>query len=336
MKLSARRLSILAVAPLLLVSACGGDDDLTVEREGDLAVLDVAVLEAPSLTSFYAPIIDGEELDKDNGLDLTFVPKSTTALRTEVANGSANVSAGASVLTDVALLNQQGAETEYLFNVFDWWGTVVTPTDSDIESLGDLEDQTIVGALSTTNYAMFKITAGLSGVDPTSFKETSAEPSGLVAAAKSGREQAVQLWEPAHTVLTNGNDDFRDLDLVGELKSAMGIERIPYVGVAVQRDWLEANEELVEPLYQTFADAAAFVQENPDRAAELISEATEIDVEALKELLASTDRLALDVYPASEASEELDALLDAAVEYGVLTKKPEVDDLVYGGEMGTP
>ncbi|MCR1786087.1 ABC transporter substrate-binding protein [Nocardioides carbamazepini] len=332
MKHSVIRIAAVSSLVLALTTACGSEE-LGAEREGDLALVDIAVLEAPSLTSFYAPIIDGLELDRANGLDITFVPKSTVALRTEVANGSAQVTAGASVLTDVALLNQQGADTEYLFNVFDWWGTVVTPSDSAVDSVSGLAGKTVVGALSTTNYAMFKITAGLDGVELSSLKENTAEPSGLVAAAKSGRQGAVQLWEPAHTVLTAGNDDFRSLDLVGGLKKALGIERIPYVGMAVQRAWLAENEDLVQPMYATFADAVDFIRDNPDEAAELIAEATGVDGDALRQLIGAPDRLALDVYPAKDAAAELEALLEAAVEYGVLTEKPEVGDLVYDGEL---
>lgn len=299
----------------------------------EVVSLEVAVLEAPSLTSFYAPIIDSQELDLAHGIDIEFVPKSTVALRTELANGAVDVSAGATVLTDVALLNQQGADTRYLFNVYDWWGTVATPTDSDIDEVTDLEGERVVGALSTTNYAMFKISAGLAGLDLDSLQENTAEPSGLIAAARSGRETAVQLWEPAHSVLTHGNDDFRALDLVGPLQDATGIERIPYVGVAAQQAWLEDNAELVRPLYDIFVDAAQFVADQPEQAAALISEATEIDEDAVADLLASPDRLALDVYPTTESRDELDVLLDAAVDYGILDERPDLDDLLVDADL---
>ena len=336
MKISTTKVvSVLGATLAMVLAGCsGGDGDATAERKNDVAVVDVAVLEAPSLTSFYAPVIDGKKLDIANGVDIKFVPKSTVALRTEVANGSADVTAGATVLTDVALLNQQGADTRFLFNVYDWWGTVVTPTGSDIQDVTDLEGGKIVGALSTTNYAMFKITAGLAGVDLKSFEERSAEPSGLVAAAKSGREEAVQLWEPAHSVLTTGNDEFRSLDLVGSLREATGLKRIPYVGMAAQRSWLEKNSDLVDPLYKTFSDAATFISENQDEAAKLIADGTGLDEAMLKGLLASSDRLALDVYPASEESAALEVLLKAANEFGILKSVPDVKDLLFDGEIG--
>lgn len=330
----------LAVSAGLLLAACGsGDDDPGSDPAGDdgdsageVVAVDIAVLEAPSLTSFYAPLIKENGLDTANGLDITFEPKSAAALRTEVASGQAEVSAGASVLTDVALLNQQGADTVYLFNTFDWWGTVVTPAASDISAVTDLEGETVLGALSTTNYAYFKITAAADGVDLGSLGETNSEPAGLVAAAKAGRNDAVQIWEPAHSVLTAGNDDFRSLDLVGEFKAATDIDVIPYVGVAVQRSWLEEHEDLVQPLYDTFKAAQAFLDENPEEAAELISAATEIDVAVLNELIGS-DRLAFSVYPASDVLDELAVITERATENGLLEAAPEPAELVYDGEI---
>ncbi|GAA1272592.1 ABC transporter substrate-binding protein [Arthrobacter pascens] len=334
MQLSIRKsLAAVSVLAALSLTACAGaSSGAASKREGGLAQIDVAVLEAPSLTSFYAPVIKSQEFDRKNGLDLKFTPKSATTLRTEVANGSVQVSAGATVLTDVALLNQQGSNVRYLFNAFDWWGTVVTPTGSDINSLKDFDGKKIVGALSTTNYAMFKITAGLAGNDVGSFQENSAEPAGLVAAAKSGREKAVQLWEPAHTVLTSGNSNFRSIDLVKEFKAATDTHVIPYVGVAVQAKWLENNGDLVQPLYDTFKDAAAYVAEHPDEAAKLIAEDTGIGVDVLKSLLTS-DRFGMSVYPAKDAANELNIILNAAAKYGVLKSAPDLDGLLAEQEI---
>lgn len=327
--------SIAAVGALLLVgcSSPAEEEPSAADPAEEIVDIEIAVLEAPSLTSFYAPIIDGLELDIENGIDIKFSPKSTVALRTEMANGSTDVTAGASVLTDAALLNQQGADVVFLFNTYNWWGTVATPTDSHIQDVTDLEGGKIVGALSTTNYAMFKMTAGMNGVDLDTLEEMSSEPAGLVAAAKAGREEAVQLWEPAHTILTLGNDDFRSLDLVGSLQEATGLERIPYVGVAVQRAWLDDNSELIPQLFATFSAAAEFIGSNPNEAAAMISEGTDISQDALEDLFNAPDRFAMDVYPASEATDELETLLEIATEYGVLEEQPEIESLIFSGAI---
>jgi NitT/TauT family transport system substrate-binding protein len=326
-----RLVPALAIASLVL-AGCAGDDAGGGGSSNTGNKLTIAVLAAPSLTSFYAPLNDANDFDGKHGLEISFVPKSPQGLRTEFASGSTQISAGATVLTDVALLNQQGAQNVYLFNTFDWWGTVVTPASSGIQSVRDLGGKRVLGALSTTNYAMFKMTAGAAGVDLGSLQEQNADTAGLVAAARSGREQAIQMWEPAHSSLTADNSDWRTLDLVGAWKQATGTQQVPYVGVAVSKEWAEQNPTLVQPLYETFADMAKYVKENPAEAAQQISAATKIDEEVLTGLLAS-DRLGFTVYPATEAKESLQVILDKAAQYGVLKSKPDLNSLLYSGQI---
>jgi NitT/TauT family transport system substrate-binding protein len=326
-----RLVAALAIASLALVG-CAGDDAGGGGSGSTGNKLTIAVLAAPSLTSFYAPLNDANDFDGKHGLEITFAPKSPQGLRTEFASGATQLSAGASVLTDVALLNQQGAENVYLFNTFDWWGTVVTPASSGIRTIRDLGGQKVLGALSTTNYAMFKMTAGVSGVDPGSLQEQNADTAGLVAAARSGREQAVQMWEPAHSTLTAGNSDWRSLDLVGAWKQETGTEQVPYIGVAVSKEWAEQNPTLIQPLYETFADMAKYVQDDPAAAAKQISAAVKIDEQVLTDLLGS-DRLAFTVYPATQARESLQVILDKATQFGVLKSTPDLSTLLYSGQI---
>ena len=57
-------------------------------------------------------------------------------------------------------------QTSYLFNLFDYWGTVVT-SRSDIKTLADLAGKQLAAAKGTTNYTMFAWLAKEQGVDPT-------------------------------------------------------------------------------------------------------------------------------------------------------------------------
>jgi NitT/TauT family transport system substrate-binding protein len=329
---STRRTLSLLLAGLLVLAGCSGDDGGGSGDGTSGNKLTIAVLAAPSLTSFYAPLNEAGDFDGKHGLEITFAPKSPQALRTEFASGATKLSAGASVLTDVALLNQQGAENVYLFNTFDWWGTVVTPASSDIQTVKDLGGKKVLGALSTTNYAMFKMTAGANGVDLDSLQEQNADPAGLVAAARSGREEAIQIWEPAHSSLTAGNSDWRSLDLVGDWKKATGTETVPYIGLAVSKEWADENQNLIQPLYDTFADMAKYAKDNPAEAAKRISAATKIPEPVLTDLLGS-DRLAFTVYPATQERESLQVILDKATEFGVLKSKPDLNSLLYSGQI---
>lgn len=301
------------------------DGDTSSEATAEESVpVTLFVLNSPSLTSFYQPIVEANGLDETHGLDVTFESKSPQALRTDFAARETAISAGATFLTDVALLNEQGTDTVFLFNIFDWWGTIVTPSQSGIESLEDLPGSSLIGALSTTNYAMFQMTAARAGVDVDSLVAQNAEPSGLIAATRADAADAVQLWEPAHSVLMAGDGDFQALDLVGTWQEETGQEQIPYVGVAAHRSWYEANRNTANRLYAMFQDVASFIQDNPDEAASLISDHTEIDVAVLQDLFGSP-RLGFSVYPAADGSEALQPVIDSAMEIGLINEAPDLD-----------
>jgi ABC-type nitrate/sulfonate/bicarbonate transport system substrate-binding protein len=323
---------LLALVPLALV-ACAGtepvvpeptppaaaapDDAPVTEPAPDPVELSMIVLDAPSLTSFLGPIIESQGFDAANGLDLTFVAKPPPAARADFAADPTVLSATATYLNDVLLVNERGVDVVMLFNTFEFWGTVVVEADSDIESLADLEGRDLVGSLATANFAMFQMLAERSGVDLERLTAQNADTPGLLAAAQSGNFDAVQLWEPAHSVLMASDAErFRALDVVGPWREATGLDRIPYIGVAAHREWYEQNPELATALYLTFRDAAEFVRTEPSEAARIVSEATSIDVAVLEDLLAS-DRFGFEVFPATENIEAFEPLSEAAFSIGL-------------------
>ena len=101
--------------------------------------LDLPVFPVPSLSNFTPPIIKAKKFDHANGLDINFVVKAARSYRTDFASGTNKVGGSGTVLADVAKLTEKGVNTVYLFNVFDFWGTVVVSSKSNIHSLKDLE-----------------------------------------------------------------------------------------------------------------------------------------------------------------------------------------------------
>ncbi|TAM82300.1 MAG: hypothetical protein EPN41_15305 [Candidimonas sp.] len=163
----------------------------------DVAKLTIPVLPVPSLGYFTAPIIKSQHFDTKNGLDITFEQQPASTYRTDFAAGTSLIGGSGTVLADVALLNEKGVKTVYLFNVFDFWATVVVPKGSKIETLAELKGKTVAAALPTTSYAMFRYFATVGGLDVGSIHPRGTTVPGLVPMALSGRADAVELWEPA-------------------------------------------------------------------------------------------------------------------------------------------
>ena len=234
--------------------------------------LDLPVFPVPSLSAFTPPVIKAKGFDKMYGLDLNIQTKPARLYRTDFAAGTSKLGGSGTLLADVALLNEKGVETVFLFNVFDFWGTVVVKADGPIKTLKHLEGRTIAAALPTTNYALFRYFATRAGVDLSKVEVQSSPVPGLVPMAASGRVDGVQMWEPAHTVITYGNNNFRGLDIVSNWKKETGFSALPYLGIAAHKDWVEANGDLILKLYKTYKVATNFILQNPEKAAKIISD----------------------------------------------------------------
>ena len=252
----------------------------------DLPKVSIVVFGAPSLGAFLPPIIKAQKLDEKNGLSINFEERTPDAYTAQFNSGEFKVGGSAALLT-VGLADVRGVKVTYLFNLFDYWGAVVT-SRPEIKSLKDLEGKDLAAAKGTTNYVMFDWFARQLGVDTAKLSVVNTATPGLVGYALADRATAVQLWEPAYTTLHSKKPSIRMLDLKIQesWKKMSGSTNIPYLGVAAHVDWAEKNKDLIPKLYAAYKQAAAWVTANPDDAAKLIaSKGTDDDRKAIAELI---------------------------------------------------
>lgn len=288
-----------------------------------LETIDIVIFGPPSLGAFLPPIIDAHNLDEAEGLDIQFHERPPDAYATQFNSGEFKVGGSAAVLT-VGLADARGVEVTYLFNLFDYFGAVVT-SNPEVESLADLEGKTLAAASGTTNYNMFQWFAQQSGADPSAMSVVNTAPPGLVSYALADRADAVQLWEPAYTLLLSKKPEIRtiDLKLQETWQEFAGSTAIPYLGLAAHRSWAEENRELVPRLYATYKAAADWVQANPEEAAKLIApDATAEDQSAIASLIKANERLGLNVQPAQELKQQIEAVYEAGQSVGFLPSEP--------------
>jgi ABC-type nitrate/sulfonate/bicarbonate transport system substrate-binding protein len=220
---------------------------------------------------------------------------------------------------------------KYLFNLFDFWGAVVT-SRPEIKTLKDLEGKQLAGARATTNYVMFEFFAKKLGVDVSKIQVVNTATPGLVGYALANRADAVQIWEPAYTLLLAKKPDIRTLDMGIEKtwKEFAGGSRIPYLGVGAHSDWAEQNPALVAKLYATYKAAAEWIAKNPDEAAPLLAPgASAEDVKSMAALVRSNERLAMSLVPANDVRKEIEAVYKAGIDVGYFPSMPS-SQTVYG------
>jgi NitT/TauT family transport system substrate-binding protein len=288
----------------------------------------IVVFGFPSLGAFMPPVIKAKKMDEANGLDIEFVERPPDAYTTQFNSGEFKVGGSAAVLT-VGLADARGVKVKYLFNLFDFWGTIVT-SRGEIKSAKDLEGKELAAAASTTNFIMSSFFAKQQGVDMTKVKVVNTAPPGLVGYALADRADAVQLWEPAYTLLKAKKPDVHILDtnIAATWKRFAGGDRIPYLGLAAHDDWIEANQALIPKLYATYKQAGDFIAKNPEEAAALIApKSTPADLAALVSLIKANDRLGMSVVGANEVRKQIEAVYKAGIDVGYLKTQPSSDTI---------
>jgi NitT/TauT family transport system substrate-binding protein len=302
-------------------------------RAADPAPITIVVFNPPSLGAIFPSVIKQQKFDTANGLDITFVERPPDAYAAEFNTGEFQVGGSASVLI-LGLGATRGIKTSYLFNLFDYWGTVVT-TRPEIKTLADLAGKQLAAAKGTTNYTMFAWFAKQQGVDPDSFQVINTATPGLVGYAVAERADAVQLWEPAYTLVKAVMPDIHaiDLNIAKVWRAFAGGSILPYLGVAAHQEWIDTHRPLIPGLYRAYKQAAAWVMANPAAAAPLVANLkSDSERQAMTALIRDNSRLALNLQPAGKISKEIEATYKAGIAVGLFKDMPPASS-VYSGEM---
>jgi ABC-type nitrate/sulfonate/bicarbonate transport system substrate-binding protein len=285
--------------------------------------LSIVVFGPPSLGAFLPPVIKAQKLDEKNGLAIKFEERTPDAYTAQFNSGEFKLGGSASLLT-VGLADTRGVKVTYLFNLFDFWGAVVT-SRPDVKNLKDLEGKEVAAAKGTTNWVMFDWFARQLGADTAKFAVINTATPGLIGYALADRAAAVQLWEPAYTTLLSKKPDMRtiDISIADSWKKFTGSRNIPYLGVAAHIDWVEKNPKLVPKLFAAYKEAAEWVTAHPDEASKLIApKGTPDDQKAIAELIRANDRLGMNVQWASDVAKEIKSVYAAGKSISFLASDP--------------
>src|SRR5882757_2239326 len=290
--------------------------------------LSIVVFGPPSLGAFLPPVITAQKLDQKNGLAIKFEERTPDAYTAQFNSGEFKLGGSASLLT-VGLADTRGVKVTYLFNLFDFWGAVVT-SRPDVKSLKDLQGKEVAAAKGTTNWVMFDWFARQLGADTAKFAVINTATPGLIGYALADRAAAVQLWEPAYTTLISKKSEIRTIDIgiADSWKKFTGSRNIPYLGVAAHIAWVEKNPTLVAKLYAAYKEASEWVTSHPDDAAKLIApKGAPDDQKAIAELIKANDRLGMNVQRASDVRKEINFVYAAGKSIAFLPSDPAASSI---------
>jgi NitT/TauT family transport system substrate-binding protein len=302
-------------------AALSGSAAVPALAQAPLKKIDMVVFGQPSLGAFLTPIIKQRKLDEKHGIDINFVERTPDAYIAQFNSGEFQVG-GSAALLSVAVASNQGVKVSYLFNLFDYFGAVVTDRP-DIKTIKDLEGKQLVAASATTNYAMFKWLALNQSLDFNKVAVQNTATPGLVGYALANRADAVQLWEPGYSILLAKKPSMHaiDLDMKNQWKKFSGTDHIPYLGVAAHDDWIRKNPDLVAAMYATFKDAADWLRANPAEGAGLVAAAIKgSDPAVMRKLIEDNSRLGIDVQTAADMRKGIEAVYAAGRQSGYLSK----------------
>jgi ABC-type nitrate/sulfonate/bicarbonate transport system substrate-binding protein len=295
--------------------------------------ISIVVFGAPSLGAFLPPVIKAQKLDEKHGLAIKFEERTPDAYTAQFNSGEFQVGGSAALLT-VGLADARGVKVTYLFNLFDFWGAVVT-SRPDVKELKDLQGKDIAAAKGTTNYVMFDWFARQLGADTSKFSVVNTATPGLVGYAIADRATAVQLWEPAYTTLISKKPEVRTIDIkiADSWKKFTGSSSIPYLGVAAHVAWAEKNKNLIPKLFAAYKEAADWVAANPEAASKMIlPKATADDQKAIAALIQHNDRLGMNVRWASDLRKEINSVYAAGKSIAFLPADPSPSTIYEGGK----
>ena len=330
MVVAAQILNISILIVIIFIAALFGS---AISNAAESPKVTVVVFTPPSLGAVFPAIIKQQKYDIANGIDISFVERPPDAYAAQFNSGEFKVGGSASVLI-LGLGNTRGIKISYLFNLFDYWGTAVT-NRSDIKMLADLKGRQIAAAKGTTNFTVFEWFAQQQGVEPKSLQVLNTATPGLLGYALADRADVVQIWEPAYSLLLAKRPGIYtiDLNIPKVWQGYAGGERFPYLGVAAHQDWIEQNRELIPRLYRAYRQAAEWVVAHPAEAVPLVAPVKEdAERQAIADMIRDNSRLAMNLYPASKAVKEIEAVYRMGIAVGLFKALPDATS-VYGGRL---
>lgn len=261
--------------------------------------------------------------------------KSTDQMRAGIASGKFELFATSTYAA--ANFYNRGAGTR-MVNVITWGVLYAMSRDESVQTIADLAGKKVL--LSNRHEApdlLFRMVLRWSGLDPDKdvVLDYVGSPGEAVPLFLAGRGDVALMHEPAATaaLLRAAQENlpvFRALDIAEVYGQHTGRgPRIPQVGLAVSREYLEAAPEVVSMAHDACVEAGRYVLSDPEKAATATAPLLGLPASIIAK---SLPHVHLDVVSAREAQEDIALYFENLMELdpGIVGGAIPDDDFFWG------
>ncbi len=273
----------LLTATALLLAAVHGLGSALAE---ELPVLKVPVFAAPSLVVWFPILIQKTGLDQKHGFKLEVQQKPSQVAYADFVAGTDPFCYCISTAAGGRFV-EQGTNTTLLWNIFDYDYYLIT-ADPAIQKLKDIEGRRLVADTVTGSWALASWFLQQQGVDfsKVELHSSNVRGAGSLAELRAGRADAVVVTPlDASLVLSGGEAGLRAIPIYEAAiwEKYSHHKTLPSIAAGAWRDWAEKpeNADLLRKFYAANLEAADYVKNNPEKAAELIEQGTNISRKTL-------------------------------------------------------
>lgn len=269
---------------------------------------------APGFTVLITEYIRHHALDQANGFSLG-APTEYTSVPTYYSDfdvGNYDVCIGSWDTFAVRYL--RGVPCKYLCTITTAnMINMLTTADSGMKDVKDLAGKVIVAPQSTGTYRMSRaVIKEFNGLDieKDATIQNVVNPAASVSVLRAGSADAGLTWEPNVTNGLTQDGRLQVLYNVGESYAKATGSKLPYFGIAVRNEVLEADPEIGARISKTFSDCIAGILGDVNSAVKIVGERTGFSPDVLLEAI-SSGRLSFDYASMAEESQR-QVVLDAA------------------------
>lgn len=225
-----------------------------------------------------------------------------------------------------ARLRGEGVGVSYIFGLVSSTNRFIVHKDFPGKSIADLKGKKL-GMSSKTGsmVAIYTQMAKEAGFDfLTDTQITQGPPPTLPQLLKDKKVDAIEVWDPAvSNLLASG--DYKVLVNPAEWYQSKHGDNFAFIGVIARDEFLKAEPEAAKAFVAMTKEAAQWVKDNPQKAAEIIAKASKITDEKVIATLAKEMPPTLALKWDAETGKTMQPYLDWVAAAGQLRKNPGLE-----------